>query len=154
MARLVARIASTSVRTRIFRRKALQVPDRCSSTWRSVSARNPRFHRSPSAPAIAPMANAPAYQSGIQQAGAAAELVHPLRAPGEMVLLLPRARSSAGARADRVRSAPALIERLGAHFADVVHAHERRACLRSCSLSSASGSGGGGRKPGSVPQRC
>src|SRR5437868_4059027 len=42
-------------------------PLRCSSTCRSVSARKARFQRSPSAPASAPMANEPAYQSGLRR---------------------------------------------------------------------------------------
>lgn len=42
-------------------------PSRWPSTWRSVSARNPRLHLSPSKPAAAPSANEPAYHNGLSR---------------------------------------------------------------------------------------
>src|SRR3954468_21931707 len=63
---------------------------------------------------------------GIEQAGAASKLAHPLRAPGQVVLFFP---CRALERLTRMRifgrQRLTLIERLRAHLAHVVNAHER-----------------------------
>ena len=99
---------------------------RCSSTWRSVSTTKPRFARSPASPAATPIANEPAYHSGIEQRRAVAELGEALLRPREMILLLARgggeARLDRGiARDQRLRR----VQRLRAHLAGVIDAHQR-----------------------------
>ena len=65
-------------------------PVRCSSTWRSVSTTKPRLTRSPASPAATPIANEPAYQSGLSSEVAIVELGEPRLRPREMLLLLAR----------------------------------------------------------------
>lgn len=86
-----------------------------------------RFQRSPNAPAAAPSANAPAYQNGLSRLARPAELADALGAPAQVVLLFER-RLREGAAVLRVArgQALALVKRLGADLAHVIHAHQRR----------------------------
>ena len=98
---------------------------RCSSTWRSVSTTKPRFARSPTSPAARPMANAPAYHSGIEQrrpapSSARRACVHARWSSSSRAAAAKRALHRRVARGQRLRR----VERLRAHLAGVVHAHQ------------------------------
>ena len=116
---------------------------RCSSTWRSVSARKARFQRSPSAPASAPMRERARIPQRIEQARPPAELANalarsrrdglPPRAPPARAVARRASRAGERLRPDR---APARTPRRRGSRASApprARARARRAPLRAAS---------------------
>ena len=100
-------------------------PERWSSTCRSVSTTKPRLTWSPASPAATPIANEPAYHSGLSSDVRSLSSVEPRLRPGEVLLFLARGAREVGgdgrvARHQRLRG----VERLRADFAGVVDAHQ------------------------------
>ena len=131
--RAVARLVVAHLRrrsrgsSRRRRGSASMWPVRCSSTWRSVSTTKPRLTRSPASPAATPIANEPAYHSGLSSDVPVGELGEARLRPREVLLLVARGRREAladvgVARDQRLRG----VERLRADFAGVVDAHQPR----------------------------
>ena len=84
--------------------------------------------RSPSAAASAPMANEPAYHSGLSRLGRAAELAQALSRtrPGDRPLPRAASSSSVAGRRRAGQQRLAVVERLGGDFAGMVDAHQGR----------------------------
>ena len=120
-AAMIARVRASSAGSRC------RCPSRCSTTCRSVSATKPRLVRSPARPASAPIANEPAYHSGLSR------LVRPpsssmrVCAPGEMIGLLAGRlhQRLPGRRAARRQRLP-LVQGLGGDLTGMIDPHQRR----------------------------
>ena len=98
---------------------------RCAQTWRSVSAMKPRLHLSPRMPLAAPIANAPAYHTGLKRLGVLAQLVNPLLAPGEMIELFIRRLLHLVLDIGVPRhSGVTLVKGLGSNLTGMIHTHQ------------------------------